>query len=60
MDPLEASSWIGTLAEGADRDAAVEALLHDVAATDPDAAAAWASTLSDERRREEWSRRLQQ
>jgi hypothetical protein len=56
--PQAASAWIDSLPEGTDRDSAVDVLLENLAASDPETAAAWADTLSDLGMRESWKEKL--
>jgi hypothetical protein len=58
LDPLEASKWVGSMEESPGRDAAVDALLKNIAAADSGGAAAWAETISDAALRESWKSRL--
>jgi hypothetical protein len=44
-------AWLGTLAAGPSRDAAVTAYTRRVASTDPAAAAQWAETIGNENMR---------
>ena len=47
-----AAEFVNTLAEGKERDQAVERLVHDVQRSDPESAFAWAASVSDASRRE--------
>ncbi len=57
-DPVAANEWMGGLPAGAERDAAVEALLLRIEASDPGAAAGWVESLFDPQKREAWTERL--
>ena len=46
-DPYAAGSWLGTLAPGDSRDAAVNMYTQRIAETDPAAAVQWVQTISD-------------
>jgi hypothetical protein len=61
IDPEAASQWMAALPEGAERDAAVTALVESLTSgtregRDGGAAAAWALSMSGNVEREQWSR----
>jgi hypothetical protein len=46
-DPMAASEWISTLADGPARDASVKTLVSNISKTDPEAGFIWSETLTD-------------
>lgn len=58
-DPEAVETWLDGFSLGRERDAAVEGIIKFYSSGDPEAAAAWAATLSEDAIREEWAERLQ-
>jgi hypothetical protein len=47
-DPYNAAVWLGTLPQGESRDAAVSSFTRRIASSNPEAAAQWAESISDQ------------
>lgn len=60
QDSEAASQWIAGMEPGPQRDAAVDSLLQKVHQMDPESAAAWTETLSQEQLRQAWMEKLQE
>ena len=58
LKPIEELKWVASLDQGPARDSVVGALIYRIERDDPAAAAQWAETIVDNRKRDETFKRL--